>query len=364
MSRVRTRSDSFTNGYWIKAGSRHGFNSVRSLIETCTDEVIEGDCNNLTITRSKFSGGVANTHPVGGYYATNCFDFTLDSISGDWAQCWGEVTSYPGELPDAAYAAAAVARTNPSRPYVDIPVNILELGDITNLLKTRGESLIKKAAGHNLRYQFGIKPLVGDLVKLTHFHGAVHRRIREIERLQSPKGLRRTIQLDSLSGTKTHTDEYLQTAGPLIIKSYQTQGRRQVKAHVRWKAGGNLSKINQQEMSALATRAVLGLTVDFSTLWEAMPWSWLIDWGTNLGDYLKSQRNIIPASLMGVWLMKHSISSTTIPAFRANSHDVSQIEVVKESKTRRRVIVTPTAHFPFLTGNQLGILASLAITRS
>jgi len=105
--------------------------------------------------------------------------------------------------------------------------------------------------------------------------------------------------------------------------------------------------------------------LDFATLWEAMPWSWLIDWGSNVGDYLKAHRNIVPAELQSVSLMEHSVTQAHIPASVIGGDLwISQIDVMKETKTRRKVIVAPTAHFPFLTGNQLGILASLAITRT
>ena len=364
MTRSRSRAQTMKNGYTIKAGVTRGNQTFNVMEETCTDEVSPGDCYNFSVVRNSFSGGVANSKVPHGYYGLNAYDFTLDSITGNWAQCWGPLTSYPGQLPDAVYAAQAVARTNPSRAYVDIPVNVLELGDITTLLRDSGHTLIKKIASNNLRYQFGIRPLVEDLLKLRNFHDQVHRRIKEIERLQSPRGLRRTLELDNLTSTVTRNNEYLQTAGFIARKTYDTVGRRQIKAHVRWKAGGNLVKINQPLAYAQATKAVLGLTLDFATVWEALPWSWMIDWGSNIGDYFKANRNIIPAELVGVWLTKHTTSTSQIPAFETADERITAINVIKETKTRERVIVTPTAHFPFLSGNQLGILASLAITRS
>lgn len=364
MSRVRSHTVDHVNGYWIKAGSAHGYNQVRDLVETCTDEVLVGDCNNFTVSRRQWSGGVANSKRPRGYYALNAYDFTLDSVTGDWAQCFSEVSSYPGQLPDAAYATTAVARTNPSRAYVDVPANVLELGELTQLVHELGKSALKNFARTNLYYQFGIAPLVGDIVKLISFNDQVHRRIAEIERLQSPRGLRRTISLDSLTNTVNVSNEYLQTGGFIAKNSWQKLGKRQIKAHVRWKAGGNLAKINQREMCLLAKKALLGITIDFATLWEAVPWSWMIDWGTNLGEYLKTQRNIIPAELIGVWLMKHTTTSIDIPSFSTQDENISAISVRKETKTRERGFVTPEAHFPFLSGNQMGLVTSLWVSKS
>jgi hypothetical protein len=336
---------------------------VRDLVESCTDEVLPGDCNNFDVSRSQWVGGIANSKYPRGYYATSVFDFTLDSITGDWAQCFSEITSYPGQLSDAAYATTTVARTNPSRPYVDIPANVLELGQFTKLLHEIGDDIIKDVADTNLYIQFGIMPLLRDLTKLMTFNDQVHRRIKEIRKLQSPRGLRRTIPLDSLSASVKRNNVYLQTGGFIATRTFEGIGRRQIKGHARWKAGGNLDKIDQQEMCNLAKRTLLGGTIDFATLWQAMPWSWLIDWGTNIGEYLYSQRNIIPADLIGVWLMKHTTTQYTIPAFETADERITAIGVLKERKSRERGFVTPTAHFPFLNGNQMGIIASLSVPR-
>jgi len=363
LSRVRSKLDAVVPGGYIeKLGNKSYQGPVSMDRASCTDEKLPGDCYDLTVSKVKFTGGELNSDP-GGYYSARARDnYIPQGVNLNWPQCWGLSVPYPGELPDAAYAAAAVARTNPSRPYVDVPVNILELGDITSLVRSQGNTLIKQLGGNNLRLQFGIMPLVGDLVKLTQFYQAAHRRIDEIKKLNGPRGLRRTISLDTLSVSEDK-NEYLQTLDIPFRRQYTLTGHRQVKAHVRWKAAYALDKLNQREMSNLATRAVLGLTVDFATLWEAMPWSWMIDWGTNIGNYLKANRNIIPASLVGVWLTKYSTVSTKMGPVDWSYHHMNGLSVERTDITRRKVVVTPTAHFPFLSGNQMGILASLAVTR-
>jgi len=364
MSRVRRRYQTEVNGSWKKAGTGPDGKTFNRLDEQVTDEIIGGDCHPFYVSRFQSTGGVAHDIVPNGFYSTTVRNYCVDAITGNWGQCWGPITSYPGELPKAVYAAQAVSRTNPSRAYVDIPVNVLELGDITTLLKKSGDTLIRKLASNNLRYQFGIRPLVEDVIKLTKFQDAVHRRIKEMEKLKGPHGLRRTLELDNLTATIDRSNTALQTAGFTLSRVYSTIGRRQIKAHVRWKAGGNFDKINQPEMCALATKAVLGLTLDFATFWEAMPWSWMIDWGSNVGDYFKANRNIVPATLEGCWLSTHTTSTSDVPAITTGNRIFSAAKVVLEQKQREYVAVTPTAHFPFLSGNQLGILASLAITRS
>jgi hypothetical protein len=117
-------------------------------------------------------------------------------------------------------------------------------------------------------------------------------------------------------------------------------------------------------------RALLGVTdniIDFSTVWEALPWSWLIDWGTTVGDYLKAKRNIIPAVLQDVRIMRHVRSEWTwsrvVYATNPEGSMSSGFRVLETKSRSPSTPVAPTAHFPFLSGKQVGILSSLAVTR-
>lgn len=360
MTRVRSRTYMGQTGFY-----KDSFNIIHpydalALSERCDDETV-GDNNALFITRKECVGGLIdhNNYPIG---FGSCINKQMAIMTGAWTTIQ---TSFPEEKPAAFYASQAVARTNPSRPYVDVPVNILELGDITMLLKKQGDNLIQQIGGNNLRYQFGIVPLVSDLIKLTRFHEQVARRVAEIGRLKSEKGLRKTITLDSLSvPTKSVIRRINEAAGPNLNGMTHESSSRVIRAHTRWLPTADLSKMPSQELAALAKKAVLGLTVDFSTLWEAVPFSWLVDWGYNVGDFLKAKRNIIPANLSSCTLMTHTRTQIDIPGFVSGATTSGAGSILHESKRRFPVsFVVPGAHFPFLSGNQMGILASLAVTR-
>jgi len=112
----------------------------------------------------------------------------------------------------------------------------------------------------------------------------------------------------------------------------------------------------------------MGLTVDLSTVWQIMPWSWLVDWGGNLGTFLKANRNIIPAQLTQCCVMLHTLTEWDSPGLsgikNSTPYSLEPIKIQRESKTRTSVSPSVTAQFPFLSGNQVGILASLATTRA
>jgi hypothetical protein len=108
------------------------------------------------------------------------------------------------------------------------------------------------------------------------------------------------------------------------------------------------------------------MTIDFSTGWELMPWSWLIDWGSNIGAFFAANRNIIPAVLSSTRLITHTrtVYQQTSSVTHSNYWRLNPFRVSLETKERKAVSIAPTAHFPFLSGKQLGILGSLAIVKA
>jgi hypothetical protein len=333
---------------------------------SCQDWTGQGDCHPLGIDAWTSEGCLCNRDGTQ-WSGNHMVNYVADAMQYDTNWQHGTVSGLKSYLQIAAEAAA---RTNPSRPYVDIPVNILELGEITQLIKRSGDNLLAQLGSNNLRYQFAIAPLVGDLVKLTQFRSAMNHRMAEIRRLQGPKGLRRTFSVDAGSVSFQTGWIYMQsllasTDAPAVKWDGTTAVH--VKAHVRWLAGGSLPKSSESaEMERLVQRAILGMTLDASTAWEVMPWSWLIDWGSTVGDYFKANRNIIPASLEGIWISTHTRSSFTCPGvpFAYGEGYMSPGSFTRDTKTRSASIpVLPVAHFPFLNGKQVGILASLAVTR-
>jgi hypothetical protein len=223
-----------------------------------------------------------------------------------------------------------------------------------------------------LEYQFLIAPLVSDIVKMTQLSRVVNDRIGEINRLFNGTGLRRTVKI--FSGSRSALIPFVaQSAGIYVGYNAIATETVELKVHARWIPSGPCGlRPSNEVIRAWAIRSTLGLTIDASTLWEITPWSWLVDWFTGIGNYLKSQRNIVPATLMGVYPMTHTTTQWDCPGYPITawwdpSYVIGNLEsarIVKSTKTRRSSFVSPfTAHWPFLDGRQMGIAASLAATR-
>jgi hypothetical protein len=221
-----------------------------------------------------------------------------------------------------------------------------------------------------LEYQFLIRPIVGDIVKMANLDRVVHDRIGEISRLFGDKGLRRTVTVHDGSA---YEERYtvLQSAGVYVAANARITTTSHTRVHCRWLPTATGPKPSHAQMRAWAIRSALGLTVDASTLWEITPWSWMADWCVNLGDYFKASRNIVPAILTGVYPMTHVTTTWEIPPmpitawWGATVGNISGTRSVRTYKSRRSSFVAPTiSGFPFLDGGRMGILAALVASRS
>lgn len=265
---------------------------------------------------------------------------------------------------DGALATKLLKLTNPSRPYVDIPTNVFELRDIPHMLKVEGDTILKKGASLDLLYQFGWAPLVSDLVKLTDFQSAVSKRTNELSHLYQ-SGLRRKKLLNNI----VHSSNY---NAPLAYYSYLGNIYYKVSRKNEEKAWGyvewfptTLPPATDEILRALARRAVLGLTIDPSTVWELIPWSWLVDWCSNVGDFIASHRNIIPAEPRNILIMRHRTSYAHLEPLSWSGVGISQQPAWMECdwKSRRPASPELSAQLPFLSGRQLSILASIGVLR-
>jgi hypothetical protein len=372
---VAPRSRSFTTtsskGRIVTNGSLvAGGGDVWQATGSCSDQTGPGDCAPFTADKISKEGGRVNVfNNASNFWDNYEVDYFLTPDSDHLSAPLG------ADFTDVHYCTNGAARTNPSRPYVDVPVNILELGSRIrgisefgrNFFRDSGYRSGRNVAQHagnvNLLYQYGLAPIVGDIVKLTNFRDQLQRRMLELERLATPNGLRRTLTLGAWSTSFTQTrvmqsNQFFWTA-PVTRVTRQT-----IRGHFRWVPENTFSSMSTTERQWSAIRALQGLTVDGSTLWESMPWSWLIDWGSNVGDWFKANRNIIPATLSGCHIMRETVTDLSFPSvsFGANGSQ-SPGKLRHTTKSRRPSFVAPIAHFPFLSGNQVGILASLAVTR-
>ncbi len=326
--------------------------------EGVEDVVEPGDCGPFNLNRSIWDGGrisstADNTTSVFNQYRCG------------WVSALDGFASSHLSTPDDGildYATETMRRTNPSRPLVDVVTAIAELRELPDLLKGAGDRWVERLARTNLKYQFGVKPIISDLVKSLDFIGSVEQRIRELNKLASPKGLRKTTTLHT-GRNQASVPAVFHSLGTFVSGLVIKDTKRVVRGHARWVYQfGYTPSPEQQYRDARA--AVLGLTVDFVTVWNLLPWSWFYDWCGNLGDFLSAHRNIVGADCTKIAIMQHTESkSRSVNHSVPSGYIMTPISCVHETKTRALASASLNAHLPFLDGRQLGILASIGVLR-
>lgn len=327
------------------------------------------DCEPFEVHRLTTSGGRLN-RSYGGTSTDNWF--------ADYLCQWFRQTSNGQHLavsgvPSEAWRCTnAVNRTNPSQPISDVPVNALEAASGVQRLHDAGTKLrrsIRAAGSSYLSYQFSIRPLVADTIKMLVAQDVLRQRILQVERLVGKKGLRRTVSHGKWSSQVHNPSVLVQSTYDTINVRMLTRTIVEARTHVRWVWDrGSGIRPTPEEIRMRLIRALRGGTLDFHSLWELLPWTWLIDWFGNVGDVLKTNRNIIPARLVGVYPMLHTKTITTWPpkaeTIRGRLTTISGGTRIREDKLRSIGAVALSAQTELFSAGHLGILAALGASRS
>lgn len=363
MSRTRSRTSVTPGGTWGRFNNGPGPNpspgaNITEQVETCVDETFAGDGHDLTITRESWIGGRIQK-PYSGYYSSWFNNYACTYIRGRDAD-GRRVLSLP-DMPSNSWCATdCLAKTNPNREEVSVPLFLYEIREIPSLIKSFGDSWIRRTADANLRFEFGIKPMISDIVKFASFSSMFHKRMNEIKRLNE-RGLRRTIHHGSWSESQ-HYSGNLHSNGATFLGKPMTKTTTAEKwSYVKWTPDRDTLDMDPSEMMWKVLRVVYGLTIDSQFLWNAIPWSWLVDWGANMGDYLASRRNLIGASPSPVEVMTHTVTQTSFGSHKDGTATLSPGNVLYETKVRRRSSPSLQAHLPIMSARQYSILGSLAV---
>jgi hypothetical protein len=281
--------------------------------------------------------------------------------------------------PDPSWDAANLwARTNPSRPSVLLPVFWLELRDIPDMIRQAGRFLLhakrwrqyirtdhqtRDLATANLAFQFGWAPLLGDLLKLADFQSSVDKRLKEIRNATKHGGYRRRIPLDGTQ-SKTLRSGYHANFGNYrnFYLEYEVTSSTKCWAVMKWKpTSGDVLPSRDGDIRPY----VLGIHPSnvLSNVWEALPWSWLIDYFANIGDVLDAGNHHLATPNGGSVMF----TRTTVAKHDRQEQGLDELS----AGTARKVEHFPspvstaalTARIPSLGAGQLSILGSLSVLK-
>jgi hypothetical protein len=233
----------------------------------------------------------------------------------------------------------------------------------------------RNVGSHYLNANFGWLPFVSDIQRMVKLAGEIETRLQTIQKMNG-KWHTRGGTLVATSDRENHTEVAENCFYPAGIWLNTATARYEHYSEYKqkvWFKGRFCYYIPKKEFSRpewrLNTiRKMYGITLTPDVVWNLTPWSWLIDYFSNVGDILE---NITGGYIDGVVSKYAYVMGTTQHRNVQNSSitlaDGTKVKVqtVKGNVIKRRVSGDP---FSFqMTGDlsprQLGILVALGISR-
>jgi hypothetical protein len=265
----------------------------------------------------------------------------------------------------------ALANLNPYRPKWNLPLFLFELKDFPHMLRELGGVLKGRlkpdsVPGGYLSYQFGWAPLVSDLMSLFDLTADIDNRMRYFRNLQKGKKISRVIATSSdrtLGEPVNHVACF--EADDTFAYGWTTQALTKETMRVWLDAHASFKGVlpnSDVELRSLSRNAILGLHSVPWTVWDAIPWSWLIDYFVNVGDFLEATQGWLNLDVTRLNVMAKTQRRTRFIVLR----EVSTLSVSGalwvSTRRQRLASVDPTPSLsptPFLSGKQMSILGAL-----
>lgn len=372
-------SEAFPNGSESTAQ-----NTVKYTVESCVDtvrnpryqgprEFISDDGGILTVRKSHWQ-------PANAYISSDWQGNTR--TEGDlWLNFYGEFhdgSSTSGDLPPFADTTILDAlgpeawnRFKPTKPMISLGVAIAELRELPRLLYVNLRTL-KGINDYFLALTYGWGPLWGDIKKMLNVYQRVSDRI-DFLIANTGKPVRRTGRLSSTTDSALLWEEgglRMRNTAPDLGKPSLSSAWRQSS---RWNKTQNiwfsakyvfwLDDVRWPNTRAHIGAGLVGLRITPADVWDALPWTWLIDWFANVGDVLSNIKDQVAersvseyAYLMGETKREYTQSTTDGYFSVALTHHY-------DTKVRRKCDPFGLAPEVAITPLQIAILGALAIQR-
>lgn len=215
-----------------------------------------------------------------------------------------------------------------------------------------------------------------DIRKAIRFHDIVSKRHRQLNRmLDDPSRAHQSRSMLDYKRSQSTKSVLVNTSGQITYNGTRTDiSTEEVWATVRWKPKSHMRNLGSDAIKAYAFRTALGLSRNNIPLvaWKILPWSWLIDWFTNVSEYIQANQNMIDFIPSHGCIMIHRRDTSTIPGGTWSWSGgrvvrLSRTEYVNELKSRYPVSSFSSfsiqKKLPYLDNFKMSVLGSLAILK-
>nr|QDH87877.1 MAG: hypothetical protein H1RhizoLitter3620_000001 [Leviviridae sp.] len=288
----------------------------------------------------------------------------------------------------------AIARCKPTNSVANVSVALGELWfdglpKLFGMAQTESRTLAAKASSEYLNAEFGWKPLISDLNSIAYAAANAHRILSEYERLAG-RPVRRRYVFPAVTSVTTQdlgpSNGYLPYLGlgsdPSLTDFSRGPTRlykQTVHTKETWFSGaftyhlpiGYLSR-NSLMSAAAQAQHLFGVELTPETVWNLAPWSWAVDWFSNLGDVISNLSDWATDGLVMKYgyimerIIHEEIYTLVGPGIFNFPRGTSASTVHLRIESKRRLPATPFGFglsWNSFSPRQLAITAALGITR-
>lgn len=263
-----------------------------------------------------------------------------------------------------------IARTMPTVPTMNLSVSVAELLR-EGLPKKLGANLrkgfsAKHVADEFLNYTFGYLPVLSDLQALALTLPRLEEKMKELVR-NNGREIRRGLRPKTVVADESWSHYTYIFGGGGAITGYNTPrvcNHSVTRTTTTWFSAAyfyDLPTLPEISDRFAQMRYVLGLNLDAQTIWNLIPWSWLVGWLLPVEPVLQNlsvmARNNV--RIQRAYIMCHSEVTHTA--------DNGRFSATLRMSTKQRDRASPWgfgANPKALSATQLAILASLGLSRS
>jgi hypothetical protein len=204
----------------------------------------------------------------------------------------------------------AVLDLKPDLKKFSLPNDIIDWRQMGKLVTmwNRTHSLVTNLARQHIGYKFGVKPLAGDMLGLLDGMLGLKDELTKFRRKQGRIISARKCVLNDRGDKLGHTD-FL----PYARTNYVGQVARKVDAYMVYKPLPVLA-LGNIDLTLRSLLTITGVELNPAILWDAIPFSFVVDWFGNVGNFLEQYRHEaleLPIMVMLTYLQYHETVTTT-----------------------------------------------------
>lgn len=266
-----------------------------------------------------------------------------------------------------ALVTSALANINPDKPQVDAPLFLWELQELPGAIRDIGIGLGGKTQSGNLNpgsiylsWQFGWGPLFSDLANFLSLADATQKRLAQLRKASRREHIEGSLFDSSNSWTSSNYKMY-------GISEWRINYTARERAWYTTSYQFDQSQLEGLDSSGIPRlRWALGLHARPSTIWNAIPWTWMVDYFGNIGTFLEANQGRFKFSASNMCTMyEHTLIANVedIPHWHYKGKDTKASGSASKLYQSRRVHPSPAASVRFsnaLGKQQINNLTALA----